>query len=740
MLRHTCIALIAALVLLPPSVHAQPVAKKNQAVKTQKAQGSKKVATPTEKLPVKSEEHPVAMPVLEIVGIRQNNDLTSSSSVIDNKTLRGSRVFTANEALRKVPGVVTRDEEGFGVRPNIGIRGVNPTRSQKILLLEDGIPFTWAPYGANEAYYHPPVDRFDRIEVLKGAAMNVYGPQNLVGTINYITPTPPDELTASVAGTLGSRNYFNTHAQIGGNGLLLDFVRKSGDGARDNTRSEIHDANLKGVFSPAPGHALTARVNVYNEASDVSYTGITDAEARNFGLRYNPFTNDTFDIGRQGVVLTHEWTPSADLTLLTNAYYNHTARDWWRQSSSTTDAQCNPSVPTFSADRLAGIAVNVNACLSAQGRLREYGTAGIEPRLTYRHGLFGAANELLVAGRVYYESQDRQQKNGATPTARDGVLVEDNERRAQVNTLIVQNRFGLGALTLEPSLRYENINYDRRNLLAPFGAGDDTVNEIVPALGLTFALSEQTTLFGGVHRGFAPPRVEDLINGAGGAIEVGSEESLNAEAGIRTRPRSGLQLEAAAFRNDFHRQVAVGNVAGGSVPLATGQTLYEGFEFAGRADLAQLSGLPLGPFAELAVTYIPTAKQTAPLRRVDTGAVVGGSAAGLRLPYSPRFTTTGTLGLRPTANWELRFETVHVGGQFSDFAETTATNGTGQVGFINSYTIFNAATHYTLRPLNLTLFLTAKNLSDETYIVDRVRGILPGAPALVQGGFEYSFF
>jgi Fe(3+) dicitrate transport protein len=94
--------------------------------------------------------------------------LPGSVDIVDRATLERSRVMTTNEALRKVAGVHVRDEEGFGLRPNIGLRGINPTRSNKVLLLEDGIPLAYAPYGDNASYYHPPIDRFERIEVMKG--------------------------------------------------------------------------------------------------------------------------------------------------------------------------------------------------------------------------------------------------------------------------------------------------------------------------------------------------------------------------------------------------------------------------------------------------------------------------------------------------------------------------------------------------------------------------------------------
>ncbi|HKZ01776.1 MAG TPA: TonB-dependent receptor plug domain-containing protein, partial [Pyrinomonadaceae bacterium] len=111
--------------------------------------------------------------------------------IIEEYTLENSRAQTSTEVLRKVSGLNVRDEEGFGLRPNIGIRGLNPTRSTKVLLLEDGLPLTYAPYGDNASYYHPPIDRFESVEVLKGSGQILYGPQTVGGVVNYITRTPP---------------------------------------------------------------------------------------------------------------------------------------------------------------------------------------------------------------------------------------------------------------------------------------------------------------------------------------------------------------------------------------------------------------------------------------------------------------------------------------------------------------------------------------------------------------------
>ena len=137
------------------------------------------------------------------------SDVPGSIERIDAQTLESSRVFNFSEALRKLAGVNVRDEEGFGLRPNIGIRGTNPSRSTKILLLEDGLPLTYAPYGDNSSYYHPPVERYESIEVLKGSGQIVYGPQTIAGVVNYITPNPPQKPTFDIKLEGGNQRFFN---------------------------------------------------------------------------------------------------------------------------------------------------------------------------------------------------------------------------------------------------------------------------------------------------------------------------------------------------------------------------------------------------------------------------------------------------------------------------------------------------------------------------------------------------
>ena len=673
----------------------------------------------------------VVMPAVEVVGQKHARErIPGSAHVLEQKELESSRVFTVNEALRKIPGVNVRDEEGFGLRPNIGIRGLNPSRSTKVTLLEDGIPLAYAPYGDNASYYHPPIDRFVRIEVLKGTWQSMFGPQTIGGTINYITPTPPQHFAASVGLAGGNRDYFNGKIRIGGHGMLLDYTRKQGAGARDNVSAALNDLNWKSVHALTANQSLTLRANYFTESSMVTYSGLTEAEYRLLGPRYNPFRNDRFDARRLGLSATHELDLGKGRQVTTNVYYSYFSRDWWRQASSSSDSQCGRG---FLEQRLAGLPVNVDACASIQGRLRDYEVMGVEPRLRLPYSFAGISGEWQGGLRAHFEKQVRKQVNGDSPTARSGILVEDNLRRTQAYSGFLLNSIDMGRWTLVPAIRYEYIAFDRRDQLTGRG-GSNWLDRWLPGVGLLYRPSSSLTLFADIHRGFAPPRVEDVINGIGTATEVGPEDSTNFELGFRAQPDAALRLEFALFRSYFQRMIAVGSVAGGNLPLSEGRAATTGIEFSGSWKGAQ------GPYGRATLTWIPIAEQRDVFRQVLGGTPVPGSAAGRRLPYSPAMQSTAAIGYARDG-LDLQLEAVYVGSQFSDFGETrrAAAFGNAQIGEIPSYLIWNASLNYEIKATRSTFFVTVKNLADRTFIVDRTRGILVGIPRLIQAGVVQRF-
>jgi Fe(3+) dicitrate transport protein len=661
--------------------------------------------------------------------------IPGSFDVLDLARLETSRVTTTGELLRKAPGVHVRDEEGLGLRPNVGVRGLNPTRSSRVLMLEDGIPLTYAPYGDNAAYYHPPVERFDRVELLKGSGQIAYGPMTVGGVINYVTPAPPARSAGSFIGAAGNRGYLNAQGgwgtTRGRTGVQVDFMRKQGDGAREHISSDLHDVTAKVVSRLADRHVVTLRGSYFGEDSNITYSGLREDEYR-ADPRQNPFRNDFFYTDRFGASATHAYTISDGLVATTNLYSSNFRRHWWRQSSNSGQRPNDASDPAC-----AGMA-NLSTTCGNEGRLRHYNVWGVEPRLRMVRRAGAFATETDIGVRAHFETQDRRQENGLTPTARSGVLVEDNERLNQAYSGFIQNRFIAGSWSVTPGIRVERVEYERTNRLVG-ASGRTHLTEAIPGIGAAFSPDARYTLFAGVHRGFTPPRTEDIINNTtGGSIDLSPERSWNYEAGARTNPRQGLFLEATFFRMAYENQVIPATLAGGVGSTLTngGETLHQGLEVGARVDSAAFFASPHNVHVRAAYTWLPIAEFVG-LRFSNVPGFGSTRITGNRLPYAPEHLLTAGAGITFASGLDLNAEAVLIADQFGDDLNSIDPSPDGQRGLLPGFMLWNAAGNYPVR--SVTIFATVKNLFDRTEIVDRSRGILPTAPRTVITGVKVRF-
>lgn len=665
------------------------------------------------------------------------SEIPGSIERVDLRTLENSRVFNFSEALRKVAGVNVRDEEGFGLRPNIGIRGTNPTRSTKVLLLEDGLPLSYAPYGDNASYYHPPVERYESIEVLKGSGQIAYGPQTIAGVINYITPNPPVKPSFNLKLEGGNRSFFNGGVGFGATfgklGFITNFNHKQGDGSRENTSFKLYDFSSKATYSLNDRNALTAKFTFFREDSNLTYTGATEAEFR-ANPRGNIFKNDFFYGRRYGFSLQHAVVLTSKINLTTNFYSNYFSRDWWRQTSNSSQRPNRLNV-----DPDCRSLADLNSTCGNEGRLRDYLTIGIEPRLSASFSLGAIKNEFNIGFRVHREDQDRIQKNGDLPNSRDGVIAEDNERQSLAQSGFVQNRFIWKDFSFTPGVRIERIEYERTNGLANGGAGatgNTTVTEIIPGFGIAYAGLPRTTIFAGAHRGFSPPRVEDVVTNNGGVVELESELSWNYEIGVRTRPIRGFEVAVTFFRNDYENQIVAASIAGGTAFTNGGETLQQGFELSSQIDSGSIFRSSHNFYFRSAFTYLPTAEfRGTRFSSVSPTVLITGN----RLPYAPETLLTSSIGYSHPKGFDAFVENVFVGRQFGDDLNTVDPTANGQRGAIPAQTYWNATANYKVEKWRTTFFVTAKNIFNRTFIVDRARGILPSSPRLVQAGVKLNF-
>jgi Fe(3+) dicitrate transport protein len=670
--------------------------------------------------------------------IEEQRRIPGTIEVIDARTLEISHPFNFNEALRKAPGVYTRDEEGFGLRPSIGLRGLDPNRSAKVLLLEDGVPLGHAPYGDTDAYYHPPIERYNGIEILKGSSQIAYGPNTLGGVINYITPNPPEKFSGSLTLLGGNRNYFNGYASagatLGRTGLLIDILRKQGEGSRENIRSGLNDILVK-TFTKLSGNGaqtLMAKFNYYGEDSNVTYSGLTQAEY-DANPRFNPFRNDFFYGDRWGGAVTYTNAINSYAVFTTTLYAANFNRDWWRQSSNSDQR------PNRRGQNGCNGVAELNTLCGNEGRLRNYDSFGIDPRLRLSNRRMG---ETDLGFRYHTETQNRIQQNNDTfgPNGRTGVTVEDNQRKNQAYSGYVQHRFLLGRFAITPGVRIEHVNIERTNRLGTLVTGRTDVTHAIPGFGVSYNPSDSITFFAGVHRGFSPPRPADIISNTGGVVELDPELSWNYEVGVRSQVTRGLRLNAAFFRLDYENQIVPANLSGGvgSTLTSAGQTLHQGLEFDGRFDTGVLFNSPHNLYFRAAYTWVGTAEY----RGARFSSVSGSSniiITGNRLTYSPEHLLNANIGYSHPRGIDILIEAIHTSRQFSDDLNTIAPSPNGQRGLIPAYTVWNATMNYRVESLRSTFFISVKNLLDDMFIVDRRRGIMPGIPRLVQGGVKFRF-
>ena len=179
-------------------------------------------------------DSPMIKEVLIIGSKASKLKLPGSGVQISKEELQQHAYSDLNQNVSSIPGVYVREEDGYGLRPNIGIRGATSDRSQKITLMEDGVLIAPAPYSAPAAYYITNASRISALVVLKGPAAIQYGPHTVGGAVNLVTRPVEMNSHAELDFATGTDLYLKLNASlgimIGDAGVLIDALRYSSDG------------------------------------------------------------------------------------------------------------------------------------------------------------------------------------------------------------------------------------------------------------------------------------------------------------------------------------------------------------------------------------------------------------------------------------------------------------------------------------------------------------------------------
>lgn len=677
--------------------------------------------------------------------------------------------------LRTVPGVNLQEEEGYGLRPNIGLRGSGSDRNSRVVVMEDGVPIAPAVYAAPSAYYFPATTRMSAVEIVKGPAVIQYGPRTTGGAIHlFSTPLPGDDgLSGFSELFVGDFGRSRLHAHLGGRtglgeatsgAFLLETYQDAADGflTRDNggdTGFDIEDYVVKlGLDGALDGRdwALGFKYQTKDETSEQTYQGLTRADFAADPYRlYASTAEDVMDNDNALFQLTGQLDISDRVTLTAIGYHNDFARNWYKMQGvnaagkgaagdvGIADILDDPVTYAAELALLRGEA-SLDDSLVLRANNREYETRGVSLVLDADVTFAGFDHNLSFGARLHEDSEDRLQfedayrlDNGTmirttagAPGSQANRLTEAEARAFYViNTVDVSDRLQVtGGVRVEDyeitRLDFAGNDPDRAQGPTSSRSAGNTV--VLPSLSALFMLDDDWTLLAGIHRGFSP------VGATSGNAE--DEFSTNLEAGLRYAAR-GLSVEAIAYLNDYENLLGqCTNSTGGS---CTPGDAFNGGEFTARgievqaasdaADWLQVGGLKLPVSASY--TFTNTEFETS-----FNNDFFGVVASGDELNYVPRHQwalSAGIIGAR----WGADAVVTHVG-------EARGTIGSGSIAAddrIDARTLVDAAAYLDITG-NVRATVKAENLFDETYIAAlRPAGVRPGKPREVLFGLQIAF-
>ncbi|WP_299217643.1 TonB-dependent receptor [uncultured Aquimarina sp.] len=687
---------------------------------------------------------------------------TGSANYISKKDLKKFSYTNINRILQTVPGINIYEEDGFGLRPNISLRGTSPERSAKINLMEDGVLIAPAPYSAPAAYYFPTIGRMEAIEVLKGSSQIQYGPNTTGGAINMISSRIPEKFSGKVSIAAGNYDSRNTQLVLGNSfknfGFVTDYFNYSSDGFKDldgggNTGFDKTDYLAKFRINTNLDakiyQSLLFKIQYSEEEANETYLGLTDADfEENPFRRYRASSEDVMTAEHQQYQLTHFIRLSPSIDIRTTGYLNKFKRNWYKlddvnlgERVGINNILSSPENFPSEYQTLLGNEDTQMDALGIKANNRVYTSNGIQSVATLKWG--NQWVQRLEAGIRYHEDdEDRFQwvdryafQNQELIRTTVGEKGTDANRIGSAKALATHLLYTVKIenLTLTPGLRYENITLTRTDYGTndPSRTGQDLSireNEVdvwIPGIGANYRFSKTLSIFGGVHKGFSPPSNTPGQN---------PEESINYELGSRFSFK-GFNGEVAGFYNDYQNLLGSDLAATGGTgsldQFNAGEVRVSGIEFLLNYNLLykQTSRFKL----PLSVSY--TLTDTKFSTSFDSNEdIYGVVTKGDEIPYIAKNQLNASIGLQHT-----KFE-VNVNSRYTSAFRTRAGSGSIPENFkVDSNFIVDLSARYFIDN-NFTLSSNIINLFNTTYAVSRVpAGLRPGHPFGLNFSVAYAF-
>ena len=691
---------------------------------------------------------------VSIIGTKADaRRIAGSGTVISNEDLQKTIDTDIHKILSAVPGVFFRTEDGYGLRPNISIRGTSLDRSSKITIMEDGVLVAPAPYTSASAYYFPTTGRIHAVEVLKGPSAITQGPSTIGGALNLIsTPIPTDDKGKFVQ-ELGENGMMRTHAVLGGDngafGAMVEVHEHSTDGfdsiANVGGDTGFDKSDLLAKFRYTSGnHEVTLKMLDLDESSDQTYVGLSQSSFnKNPRMRYGMTQYDQMKNDGEQQSITYKGS-FGNVNVIATSWSNDYHRDWFK-----VDKANNGKAFGISNGINNVIDAANNGNVDAQGILD--GTRAVEVKLKHNNRFYGnegiqfqlstdIGNHSVTFGyrdMEDYESrlqnyecfdQSADGKNSALSPCSTGWTGSNNRlRETDATSYFVQDVITMDKLTL--TLGYRSEDYDKvenrwsdakptRTIKDPkYNNKKSSGDYSTTGFGATYDVSENLKLVAGFHQGMSP-----VFNGD-------AEEADNMELGFRYNKKT-TSVEVIYFASDYANLVAeCKNSSGGDCDA--GDT-FSG----GEVDVSGLEVDASWVLQRNAVNYPIAITYTSTDATFDNSFdsdYFGVVASGDDLPYIPSSVLAISAGFITDSGWSGYM-------RMADHGSSCSTAACGTYENIEAYSYIDLSLRKRVNE-NLDVYGVLENATDNEDIAARApkNGARSQKPQIFKIGFSYKF-
>ena len=707
-------------------------------------------------VPAFADEEEVIESVTIIGSAEDQRKLAGSGQIISNDDLLKAMDTDIQKILTAVPGVYMRTEEGYGLRPNISIRGTAIERSAKVAVMEDGVLVAPSPYTSSSAYYFPTTGRIHSVEVLKGPAAVSQGPQTIGGAINLISTPIPSTNSGKFVQELGENGMMRTHAYFGGTsgnfGALVEVHEHESDGfdsianVGGDTGFDKSDFMVKARYESG-AHSLTFKMVDLDETSNQSYVGLSQASFNaNPRVRYGATAYDKMMNDGEQTSLTYVGN-FENFNVQFTSWQNDYHRDWFKVSDFNNDKEHGEQddINELISDANNGSA-NAQAILDGQLPVeieykhnnRYYTNEGYQFTVNTSLGI----HDLTLGYRDMEDSESRIQAHEYADQAADGSLSalygyvglsgsNNRLRESSATSYYLQDTMDFGKLDI--TVGYRSEDYDQRHRRWGEGAGPNltavrvtsvrdtfaTNDHTTQSFGATYEVNEKLTLVAGFHEGMTPMFGAD------------PEEADNTELGIRYSD-GATNIEMFYFASEYSNLAAECTLVSGAACNADESAVFSG----GSADVEGLEFSGSWIFEGDGVSYPVALAYTstdATFNNSSESDYFGVVAAGDDLPYIPSSSMSLVAGFVTENGLSGNMRLIDVGSSCSIAA-------CGIYNKIHAHTIIDLNIRKALSD-SMDIYAIIENVSDDADIISRApsEGARSQKPRTLKVGFSYKF-